>query len=111
MLERFSAARLLREQPWQTGLALTTEDLCHFELTKNLLFKDTNVRSVCQYDLSKHQPQSIHTALRTHPLVILDGNLRENPFYEGPAILEREPEAFTSNAGADDVARMLARFQ
>jgi len=111
MLERFGAGRLLREQPWQPGLALTVEDLCHFELTKDLLFKDTHVRSVCQYDLRNHPPQSIHTALRTHPLVILDGTLRENPFFDGPAILAREPNAFSSNADADDVAQMLASLR
>ena len=103
--------RLLREQPWSDGLALTTEDLCHFELTKNLLFEGTDVRSVCQYDLRNHAPQAIHTALRTHPLVILDGTLRENPFYDGPAILKQEPAAFSSTANAQDVERMLASFR
>src|SRR5678815_1685164 len=46
MLERFTAVRLLREQPWSDGLALTFEDICHFELSKTLLFEDTDVRSV-----------------------------------------------------------------
>ena len=110
MLERFTAVRLLREQPWSDDLALTIEDLCHFELTKNLLFEDTDVRSVCQYDLRNHAPKAIHTALRTHPLVILDGRLRENPFYDGPAILKQEPAAFGSDANAQDVEQMLASF-
>ena len=111
MLERFSGVRLLREQPWSDDLALTTEDLCHFELTKNLLFEGTDVRSVCQFDLRNHGPQAIHTALRTHPLVILDGKLLDNPFYDGPAILKQEPAAFSSTANALDVERMLASFR
>jgi hypothetical protein len=111
MLERFTAVRLLREQPWSNDLALTIEDLCHFELTKNLLFEDTAVRSVCQFDLRNHPPQAIHTALRTHPLVILDGKLRDNPFYDGPSILKQEPAAFSSSADAADVERMLASFR
>jgi hypothetical protein len=37
--------------------------------------------------------------------------VRDNPFFDGPAILEREPESFSSNANADDVARMLASFR
>ena len=111
MLKRFAAVRLLREQPWSDGLALTVEDLCHFELTKNLLFEGEDVRSVCQYDLGKHAPQAIHTALRTHPLVILEGRLRENPFYDGPAILKQEPVSFKSDAGAQDVEQMLASFR
>jgi hypothetical protein len=110
MLERFPAARLLRAQPWSAE-ALTIEDLCHFELTKNLLFQDTDVCSVCQYDLSHHSPQAIHTALRTHPLVILDGMLRENPFYDGDAILKQEPSAFGSDADAQAVEQMLASFR
>ena len=48
--------------------------------------------------------------LRTHPLVILDGRLRENPFYDGPAILKQEPAAFGSDANAQDVEQMLASF-
>jgi hypothetical protein len=111
LLERFGAVRLLREQPWQPDLALQVEDLCHYELAKNLLFEDTEVRSICQYDLTNHPPAAIHTALRTHPLVIFDGKTHENPFYDGPAILEQEPWAFGSNADADQVDRMLARFR
>jgi hypothetical protein len=110
-LERFSAVRMLREQPWSDDLAMTVEDLCHYELTMNLLFENTDARSVCQYDLKHHQPWSIHTALRTHPLVILAGKLRTNPFFDGPAILKGEPDAFSSDAGTDDVARMLASLR
>jgi len=110
MLERFAAVRLVRAQPWSAE-ALTIEDLCHFELTKNLLFQDTDVRSVCQYDLTNHSPQAIHTALRTHPLVILDGMLRENPFYDGDAILKQEPAAFGSDADAQAVEQMLASLR
>ncbi len=110
-LDRFNAVRLLREQPWSSDLALSVESLCHFELTRNLLFEDTEVRSICQYDLTNHPPAAIHTALRTHPLVILHGKVHENSFYDGPAILEREPWAFGTDASAAQVEQMLAHFR
>jgi hypothetical protein len=111
LLDRFEGVGLLREQPWQAELALRVEDLCHFELTKGLLFQDTDVRSICQYDLTNHSPAAIHTALRTHPLVIFEGKTHENPFYDGPAILEQEPFSFGSDADAAQVDHMLARFR
>jgi chemotaxis family two-component system sensor kinase Cph1 len=111
LLARFDAVRLLREVTWSPELALQIQDLCHFEAAKDLLFADTPVRSICQYDLAQHPPAAIHTALRTHPLLILDGSLHENPFYEAHAILAMEPLAFASDADATTVERLLARFR
>ena len=76
-----------------------------------MLFAETDVRSICQYDLTHHPPAAIHTALRTHPLVILEGQLHENPFYEVPAILAAEPLSFGSDADAAKVEQLLAHFR
>jgi len=111
LLERFGAVRMLREVTWLPELALRTEDLCHFEAAKDLLFAESEVRSICQYDLTRHSPEAIHTALRTHPLVIYDGQVRDNPFYEVAAILAKEPLAFASDADATTVEKMLARLR
>ena len=96
--------------PWQADLALAVEDLCHFEAAKNVLFEDAAIRSICQYDLLNHPPTAIHTALRTHPFVILNDKVHDNPYYEAPTILDEEPWSFGSNAAANDIQRWLSRF-
>jgi hypothetical protein len=111
LLHDFDAVYLIREVPWSSDLAPSVEDLCQFEAAKDLLFADTGVRSICQYDLVKHPPAAIHTALRTHPIVIFNGKMNRNPYYEAPTILEHEPWAFGTNADAAKVESLLARFR
>jgi hypothetical protein len=109
-LNKYEGVGLVREVPWQPDLALPVEKLCHFECAKGLLFANSNVRSICQYDLMNHSPEAIHTALRTHQTVVLDGKMHTNPFYEAPRILAEEPWAFSSKADRLDVDKMLAWF-
>ena len=111
LLRAFSGVRLVREVPWAEGGALSVADLCHMEATWSLLIENSNVRSLCQYDLRHHPAPVIHTALRTHSLVIVDGTLYKNPFYDAPNILANEPDLFESNARDDEVREMLGRFR
>jgi hypothetical protein len=110
LLVNFTGVRLAREVPWASGSALTLEQLCQMEVTGSLLFEGTDVRALCQFDLNRHHPAAIHTALRTHPSVILDGRLFSNPFYEAKQILENEPLSYHSGADAETVAEMLGHF-
>ena len=77
------------------------------EATANVLFDDVDVRAICQYDLSLHTPAEIHSALRTHPVVIYEGQSRQNPYYEAPDILRDEPRLNGSDADASRIAEML----
>jgi hypothetical protein len=39
---------------------------------------------ICNYDLSKISASVVMDIMRTHPLVIIGGLLRENPFFVPP---------------------------
>jgi hypothetical protein len=80
------------------------------EATGSLLFEETAVRALCQFDLNHHSSSAIHTALRTHPHVILDGRLYSNPFYEAKQIFDNEPISYASNADSEMVQEMLSQF-
>ena len=64
LLTRFTGVRLAREVPWQGDGALSVDQLCQMEAAGSLLFEDADVRALCQYDLNKHPPAVVHTALR-----------------------------------------------
>ena len=111
LLAEFSGVRLAREVPWLEDAALSVPDLCHMEAAGTLLFQSSDIRSLCQYDLNRHAPAVIHTALRTHPFVVFAGSLHANPFYEVPQILANEPGSFQSDADANTVTTMLGSFR
>jgi len=90
-LKDFAGVRLVSDMTWTIGSAMAPDQLCHWEATKNLIFEDLNIRVICQYDLERHSVPEVHCALRTHPLVILDGRLVQNPFCEAQRILDNEP--------------------
>jgi hypothetical protein len=111
LLTRFTGVRLTREVPWWGDGVLAVDHLCQMETTGSLLFEDTDVRALCQYDLVKHSPALVHTALRTHPVVIVGDKMQANPFYEVESILVNEPFHYDSNASDEDIARMLAALR
>jgi hypothetical protein len=108
-LPAFSGVRIAGDAAW--AMALPIEDLCHWEATVNLVYEDAPVRAICQYDLNRHVPQAIHSALRTHANVIMDGQLLQNPFYEAAWILENEPYLNGSDADAHQVREMLEELR
>jgi hypothetical protein len=110
-LESFPGVRITSDMRW-THDKVSPEDLCHWEATANLLL-DGNVdaRLICQYDLRYHSPAEILGALRTHPIFIYAGEVRLNPYYEAPAILENEPDLNQLEAEANKIAEMLGALR
>jgi len=106
-LADFPAVRLITDMGWALARQLPPDQLCHWEATTNLVYEDTNARAICQYDLVRHGPQALSSALRTHPTVIFEGRVLRSPFYEAPRILAEEPNLNHSEADASAVARML----
>jgi hypothetical protein len=111
-LGRFRGIRVVIDAGWMRRPEITTDRLCHWEATINpLLAGDFEARVICQYNLSRHSAPVIHSALRTHPIVVLDGQTRTNPYYEAPLILAREPHLNGSSADAAAVEEMLSRLR
>jgi hypothetical protein len=99
LLANFKGVRIAGDAAWALDPPLPVDQLCHWEATANMVYEGADARAICQYNLNRHSPAAIHSALRTHPIVILDGQSRANPYYEAPRILENEPHL---NHSSDD---------
>lgn len=107
-LAKFDAVTLVSDMSWTPASELDADQLCHWEATADLLLDQLNTSVVCQYDLKRHSVAEISGALRTHPLVLLDGRLVDNPFCEARHILENEPHL---NQPADDPQTLETQLQ
>jgi MEDS: MEthanogen/methylotroph, DcmR Sensory domain len=59
-------------------------DLLQYEARLNHVLSKYNAPVICNYDLSKISASVAMDIMRTHPLVIVGGLLRENPFFVPP---------------------------
>ncbi|HWC30914.1 MAG TPA: MEDS domain-containing protein [Dehalococcoidia bacterium] len=107
----FSGVRIAGDAAWALSpTPLPVSQLCHWEATANLVYEDMDVRAVCQYDLNRHSPAAIHSALRTHQTVVMDGQCYTNPSYEATRILRHEPGLNDSKADARLVEELLSKL-
>lgn len=106
-LRAFTAVRLAGNGGWETEPALPPDELAHWEATADLVCDGEDILVLCQYDLGHYSPQTLHAALRTHPIAILNGVSRLNPYYEASRILENEHHLTCSDADARTIQDML----
>jgi hypothetical protein len=59
-------------------------NLVEYESRLNHVLSKYNAPVICNYDLSKSSASVAMDIMRTHPLVIIGGLLRENPFFVPP---------------------------
>jgi len=110
-LREFSAIRIAGDVDWSNDPAISADVLCHWEATANLVFDGFRAQVICQYDIDRYQPGFIIAALRTHPVVMYNGQQVANPFYEAQRILIDEPMSNHNSNDAETVARMLRQLQ
>lgn len=84
---------LFRDEP-------AVKNLVEYEARLNGLLSKYNVPVVCNYDLSKFGASVALDIMRTHPLVIIGGMLRENPFFVPPEQFLEEMRARRSSRAA-----------
>jgi hypothetical protein len=110
LLQDFSGIRIAGDAAWAQDPDLSVDQVCHWESAAELVYEGQDVRAICQYNLDEQSPAAVHTALKTHRWVMFQGQLRENPFYDVPRILEREPHLYYSDADAASVGEMLTQL-
>lgn len=109
-LERFSAVRFAVDMSLTVDAGTPDDQLCHWEATLDSLLEGLPCRALCLYDLHRLGPGTICAALRTHPIAAYRGRTHENPIYEAPRILAREPELNHMDADEALIEQMLARL-
>lgn len=86
----FSQARLWSNQEWALEDGTAMKDIVEYESRLNYVAAKYDHITVCVYNLAKFSAGVIMDMMRTHPLVIIGGNLQENPFYVPPDEFLRE---------------------
>ena len=82
--------RLWSDMQWAAEESADVWELLEFEAGLNKVLPRHDVATVCSYDLRRFRSSVVMDILRTHPLVIVGGVLRQNPFYLDPDDLLRD---------------------
>jgi MEDS: MEthanogen/methylotroph, DcmR Sensory domain len=89
----FGLTRFWSNMEWALEDGLGEQTLVEFEARVNHILPRNDDLVVCAYDLTKFGAGVMMDVLRTHPLVIIDGFLHENPFFVPPDEFLRELRA------------------
>jgi hypothetical protein len=69
---------------WLFGDKSAVNNLLEYEARLNHVLSKYDDPVICNYDLSKVGASVAMDIMRTHPLVIIGGLLRENPYFVPP---------------------------
>jgi hypothetical protein len=88
-LSGYARTRLVAHMEWALEERDGVNDLLEYEARFNLIH-DAKDPVICAYDLRRFSVDVIMDVLRTHPMIIIGGILRENPFFVPPEEFLRE---------------------
>ena len=87
--EKYKLTRLMGNMEWALETAPGVTDIIEYETKLNYILPKYPDPIVCVYDLNRHSGSVVMDILRTHPMVIINGLLQENPLFVPPdAFLE-----------------------
>lgn len=89
-VEGFSRTRIIGHMEWALEDRPGVDQLLEYEARVNDVLAKHQGPAVCVYDLARFRSDVIVDIMRTHPMVIMGGTLRENPFFEQPDVFLRE---------------------
>jgi hypothetical protein len=84
LAEGFKRVRIIGHMEWASEAWPGVERLIEYESLVNNFLNRMKQPAICVYDLSRFDGTTIMDVLRTHPFTIVDGVLRENPYYVPP---------------------------
>ncbi|MBL7481039.1 MEDS domain-containing protein [Legionella bononiensis] len=82
--EGFSGARLSGEMTWSLRNIPGSERLIEYEALINTILKTHPIAALCQYDATKFDGGLLFDILQVHPLMVVHGQIVENPAYIRP---------------------------
>jgi hypothetical protein len=80
----YAHTRFLAQMEWALVDLPGVEDLIEFETRVNYVVPKYDNAVICAYDLSKFGASVVIDAMRTHPVVLVGGLLKKNPFFVPP---------------------------
>ena len=110
----FPLLRAAGEMSWVLPQAEGAEDFFAYESAVNQIVEDKPAVFMCMYDLQRLGISMLVDVLKTHPKVLLDGMVLDNPNYLAPtALAENRLRTDRISAGqcstADEPAQHLTR--
>jgi hypothetical protein len=93
-VEGYSFCRLVGEMTWALRDVPGVEHLIGYESELNRVTSSYPVVVLCMYDLDRFSGEVVVNVVKTHPQVLVQGILVENPYYIGP-------DEFLNPAGVD----------
>jgi hypothetical protein len=82
--EGFSRVRLMGHMEWALEDRPGVDRFIEYESRVNHLLNRLQQPAICVYDLNRFSGSVVMDVLRTHPYALVEGVLRENPFYVPP---------------------------
>jgi MEDS: MEthanogen/methylotroph, DcmR Sensory domain len=82
--EGYSFCRLAGEMTWALRDAPGVEHLVGYESELNRVTSSYPVVVLCMYDLDRFSGEVVINIVKTHPQVLVQGILVQNPYYVGP---------------------------
>lgn len=92
-LAGFQGLRVMTQMGWAVRHEIDRFDLLEYEACLNEVLDANRRPAICVYDLAPLDGATMMDLLRTHPLTMIGGVLRENPFFTPPAEMLRELSA------------------
>jgi len=86
----FRHTRFVTHMEWALTSGTSMERLAEYEATAQHAVPPDGDPVICVYDLTRWGGQALVDVIRTHPLIIIDGILHENPFFVPPEEFLRE---------------------
>lgn len=83
-IEGYTFCRLVGEMTWALRDAPGVEHLVGYESELNRVISSYPTIVLCLYDLDLFSGEVVVNIVRTHPQVLIQGILVENPYYVGP---------------------------
>ncbi|MCY1078267.1 MEDS domain-containing protein [Archangium lansingense] len=82
--EGFSRVRMMGHMEWAIEERPGVDRFIEYEARVNHLLNRLQQPAICVYDLNRFSGSAVMDVLRTHPFTIIEGALRENPYYVPP---------------------------
>lgn len=92
-IEGYTFCRLVGEMTWALRDAPGVEHLIGYESELNRLTSSSPVIVLCLYDLDLFSGEVVVNIVKTHPQVLVQGILVENPYYVPPGDFLRSVDA------------------
>jgi hypothetical protein len=96
--EGFPMSRIVCRMDWASGDQSRIQDVIEFESRVNDVWRRYDDAVICTYHLGQFSGDAVIDIMRTHPMVMIGGQLQQNPFFTQPEEFLREFRARRSGA-------------